>query len=164
MPGLPHSHFPVAAALTVAMLGAPRPGAAAGRLSHSGSEKVSDRQAIGAVLDRSAAAWTRGDLDGFMACYEDAPDTSYVRPDGPVRGAAAVRAMYAARFRPGGRGMGRLSTELLDVRHLGVDYALVTGRYHLARTAAEGGEAHGVFTLVFRRDPSGWRIISDHTS
>lgn len=165
MPGSLPNRPPLTAALVLAvgLAGAPRPSLAAGA-AHVRTTAVSDRQAIADVLDRSAAAWTRGDLDGFMACYEDGPETTYIRPDGPVRGAAAVRAMYAARFKPGGRGMGRLTTELLDVRGLGTDYALVTGRYRLERIAAEGGEAHGVFTLVFRRGPSGWRIISDHTS
>ena len=124
----------------------------------------SDRIAMASVLDASAAAWSRGDLDGFMACYEVAPDTIYLKPEGPVRGFAAVRAMYAARFRPHGRGMGRLTTELSNVRALGPAHALVVGRYRLARTVAEGGDATGVFTLVFHRGPQGWRIISDHTS
>lgn len=164
MPEPLNSRVQIAAVLTVVLMGAPGLGVAADKISHAGSESMSDRQAIATVLDRSAAAWTRGDLDGFMACYEDGPATTYIRPDGPVRGAAAIRAMYAARFKPGGRGMGRLTTELLDARSLGADYALVTGRYRLERTAADGGEAHGVFTLVFKRGPSGWRIISDHTS
>lgn len=153
-----------AIALTVAVEVGAGPATAGAQAVHGRPATMSDRHAIAAVLDRSAAAWTRGDLDGFMACYEDGPETTYIRPDGPVRGAGAVRAMYAARFKPGGQGMGRLTTDLLDVRPLGMDYALVTGRYRLERKATEGGEAHGVFTLVFHRGAAGWRIISDHTS
>lgn len=120
--------------------------------------------AIASVLDASAAAWSRGDLDGFMACYETGPDTLYLKADGPVRGYAAIRSMYATRFRPHGRGMGVLSTRLSDVRPLGSDYALVVGSFRLARVGAEGHDGTGVFTLVFHRSPEGWRIISDHTS
>ena len=165
MPGLFLVRVQVAAVLvlTIALAGTPQPAAAA-RAEQGRSATMSDRQAVAAVLDRSAAAWTRGDLDGFMACYEDGLETTYIRPDGPVRGAAAVRAMYAARFKTGGHGMGRLTTNLLDVRPLGADYALVTGRYRLERVTAEGGDAQGVFTLVFHRSTAGWRIISDHTS
>jgi ketosteroid isomerase-like protein len=47
---------------------------------------------------------------------------------------------------------------------LGKDYAAVTGKFHLARTEGGGGEASGIFSLIFEREPDGWRIILDHTS
>jgi hypothetical protein len=40
----------------------------------------------------------------------------------------------------------------------------VTGAYHLQRAAADGGEANGVFTLVFERKGRVWQILLDHTS
>jgi hypothetical protein len=58
----------------------------------------------------------------------------------------------------------------LEVRMLGSDYAAVTGRYHLARTAEGGVDARGLFSLIFERESNGereaegWRIILDHTS
>ena len=161
-----HLHRGAATALGAALTGVASPASANPMASalHGRPAIMPERQAIAAVLQRSSAAWSRGDLDGFMACYEDGPQTSYIRPDGPVRGVAAIRALYAARFTAGGSGMGRLTTDGLDVRPLGRDYALVTGRYRLERPAAGGGEAHGVFTLVFHRGTTGWRIISDHTS
>ena len=60
--------------------------------------------------------------------------------------------------------MGTLDFSEIAVRMLGNDYAVVTGRYHLARTAQGGGEAHGIFSLIFERAPDGWHIILDHTS
>ena len=56
------------------------------------------RQEIEALLSRSAAAWSAGDLDAFMECYEDAPDTVYLSSTQFVSGYAAIRAMYAERF------------------------------------------------------------------
>jgi len=42
------------------------------------------------------------------------------------------------------------------------DAAFVRGEYHLAMS---GGKApHGIFTLVLRRFPEGWRVVHDHTS
>jgi ketosteroid isomerase-like protein len=60
--------------------------------------------------------------------------------------------------------MGTLSLSILNLRPLGDDYALVTGTYHLTRGKDQGGNAGGIFTLVFHKSDAGWRIISDHTS
>jgi len=36
------------------------------------------------------------------------------------------------------------------------------GRWQL--TLSNGKQPHGLFTLIFREFPEGWRIIHDHTS
>ena len=118
-------------------------------------------QDILGVLDASATAWSKGDLGGFMRCYENAPETAYLNNNGLVRGYASIQAMYAARYADKPGSMGMLSLKVLDLRRLGADYALVAGRYTLTRPAQN---ASGVFTLVFHRSASGWRIISDHSS
>ena len=46
---------------------------------------------------------------------------------------------------------------------LGEEVAAVMSR-HLERTAANGGNVGGYFTLTFEKTPAGWRIIVDHTS
>jgi ketosteroid isomerase-like protein len=60
--------------------------------------------------------------------------------------------------------MGHLDFSDLDVRMLGLEHAVVTGRFHLTRSAAGGGDASGVFSLVFEKKASEWKIILDHTS
>jgi ketosteroid isomerase-like protein len=47
---------------------------------------------------------------------------------------------------------------------LGANYAVVTGKFHLARTVAGGGDAQGIFSLVWEKTAEGWKIILDHTS
>jgi uncharacterized protein (TIGR02246 family) len=121
-----------------------------------------DCGAISAALEDSGAAWSRGDLDGFMRVYESSPETVYVGGAEPVHGFDAIRAMYAARFGDGAASMGRLSLNVLDCRALGADYALVIGRFSL--DGLPRGAAAGQFTLVFHRAAAGWRIISDHSS
>jgi uncharacterized protein (TIGR02246 family) len=75
--------------------------------------------AIQAVLDTSSAAWSAGDLDRFMTCYEDAPTTSYVSGTRFVQGYRAIRDMYAQRFGGGSKAsMGRLTLEIVDLRLL----------------------------------------------
>ena len=98
-----------------------------------------------------------------MAVYEPGPHTAYIKHDGPVLGADAIRAMYAQRFTGPPAARGTLSLAVLSYRPLGADYALVTGRFTLARPAPLP-LASGIFTLVFHRSATGWGIISDHTS
>jgi ketosteroid isomerase-like protein len=38
----------------------------------------------------------------------------------------------------------------------------VRGAWQL--TSADGNNPHGLFTLIFRKFPDGWKIIHDHTS
>lgn len=122
------------------------------------------RAEVQAALNESAAAWSAGDLDRFMTCYENAPTTTYLSGSHFVHGYGAIRAMYAERFGGGSRAaMGGLTLEIVDFRLLGGDFAYVIGRYHLHRDAASGGDASGPTSLVFRRTPQGWRIIADHS-
>jgi ketosteroid isomerase-like protein len=96
-----------------------------------------------------------------MTCYEDSPRTTYVGAKIIVRGFAAIRAQYAARYTPGQ--MGRLYTSDLETRGLGPDYAVAVARWHLVRSRSAGGNASGLFTLVLHRNRAGWRIVVDHS-
>ncbi len=129
----------------------------------SPASAATDQDAITAALSASASAWNRGDLAGFMAVYERGPQTAYIKHDGPVLGADAISAMYATRFAGPPAARGTLSLTVLSYRPLGADYALVTGRFSLARLPTLP-TASGIFTLVFHRSAAGWGIISDHTS
>lgn len=121
------------------------------------------RIAIQSVLDASGAGWNAGDLDRFMACYQDAPTTSYVSGMRFALGFSAIRQMYAERFAGGKAAMGELSLEILDLRMLDAKRAYVVGRFHLHRDTAAGGDVSGLTTLLFDRTPTGWRIIADHS-
>ncbi len=145
------------------VIGAVAPQAVLGGQAWAEVSTVNDEAAIDEALTASARAWSRDDLDAFMHCYEDGPQTAYVKADGVVKGYRAIRDMYAARFGGASGALGRLSMETLDFSRLGPDYALVVGRYHL-QPAKPGPEASGIFTLVFHKSAAGWRIISDHTS
>jgi ketosteroid isomerase-like protein len=57
--------------------------------------------------------------------------------------------------------MGSLAFEILDVRGLGADGAIVLGTWTLTETPKAGS---GVFSLGMLRTPAGWRIVHDHTS
>ena len=99
-----------------------------------------------------------------MRSYEDGPRTAFVTPGGLITGYGALQSHYAAKYGSGTNRMGRLALTILEDRPLSADYALVTGRFALARPAAQGGDATGIFTLLMHRTKAGWRIAYDHTS
>ena len=121
----------------------------------------SAQSGVAALLARSSTAWNRGDLDTFMQTYEKSPQTQYISSTAIVHGYGNIRARYAGHYHPGH--MGTLSVSDLVVRPLGASYAVASARWHLARTAAAGGNVSGLFTLVLHRNDAGWHIITDHT-
>ena len=98
----------------------------------------------------------------FMEGYESSEQTTFVGKE-VTRGHAAVLSNYQRRY-PTRENMGSLRFEILETRMLGGDNAIVIGKYFLTRTKAGGGDANGIFTLVFRKTISGWKIVLDHTS
>jgi uncharacterized protein (TIGR02246 family) len=123
---------------------------------------ASPEQPIHQVLDDQVAAWNRGDIDVFMHGYDNSPNTTFVGKS-VQRGWETVRKNYHERY-PTKTNMGTLVFSDLEIKMLGPDYASVLGRFHLARTSAGGGEASGIFTLLFHKSSAGWRIMLDHTS
>lgn len=119
---------------------------------------------VQAALDASANAWNAADLDRFMTCYKDAPDTVYLSGGQVVRGYQAIRARYAARFGGGSAAaMGQLRLDILDFRMTDPRHAFVVGQFHLHRDAAAGGDASGLTSLLFEHTKDGWRIVADHS-
>jgi uncharacterized protein (TIGR02246 family) len=118
---------------------------------------------IRAVLKHSEEAWNRGDLAAFASYYEDSPETTFIGREVVRGGVQAILERYRRTY-PTRESMGTLAFSNVEVRELGPDLALVTGEFHLQRTAAGGGDAAGRYTLILRRTPSGWKIIHDHTS
>jgi uncharacterized protein (TIGR02246 family) len=118
---------------------------------------------IRTMLKNSEAAWNRGDLPAFASDYEDSPETTFVGREVTRGGVQAILDRYRRGY-PNREKMGVLTFSEIEVRPLGSDYALATGKFALARTAEGGGDTSGRFTLVLHRTKSGWKIIHDHSS
>jgi uncharacterized protein (TIGR02246 family) len=118
--------------------------------------------AIGQLLDQQAADWNRGDVEAFMKAYEDSPTTTFVGQKVEY-GYAAILERYK-RVYTTPAAMGKLTFSNLAIRVLDSNYATATGNFHLERTAAGGGNADGIFSLLLKIDPTGWKIILDHSN
>ena len=118
------------------------------------------QQAIRAVLDAQTAAWNRGDLPGFMNGYWHSPELTFYSGSGVTSGWDATLARYQKRYQSAGNEMGKLDFSQLEIHPAG-DMAWVGGRWHLKMP--DGSDRGGVFTLIFRKLPEGWKIVHDHT-
>jgi ketosteroid isomerase-like protein len=116
--------------------------------------------AIRAVLDQQARDWNEGSIERFMQGYAKRDDLRFASGGEVQRGWQPVFDRYLKKY--GDRAaMGRLTFSDVEVTMLSTDAALVLGRWRLQR---ERDEPSGLFTLVFRKQPEGWRIVHDHTS
>ena len=128
----------------------------------AGAQPASIEAAIGAVLKAQQAAWNRGDVEAFMSGYEMSDATTFVGAT-ITRGYRQVLENYHRRY-PSKEKMGQLTFSEINVKPLGTDYASVIGKWHLDRPREAGGDVGGIFTLLFQKTASGWKIILDHTS
>jgi ketosteroid isomerase-like protein len=131
---------------------------------HSNHQGVIDEQSIDrnlrSLLEAQAIAWNQGNIEDFMKGYWHSPQTVFVGSSGVQRGWETLLERYKRNY-PGRAAMGQLTFSELEITPLGPDAAVILGHWHLKREKDAPG---GVFTLIARRLPEGWRIIHDHTS
>lgn len=120
-----------------------------------------EQAAIQRVLDDQAAAWNKGDLPGFMKGYLESDKLSFFSGKTKTAGWKATLERYQKTYQGEGKEMGKLTFTELSIEMLGDDHALVRGRFRLQ---LKSDNPTGIFTLIVRKTPAGWRIIHDHTS
>ncbi len=123
---------------------------------------VNMKTGVEAILHQQAEAWNRQDLDAFMTGYWNSPELTFFSGAKQVSGWQPTLERYRKTYQGEGREMGKLEFSDLNVQALGSDAAFVRGAWHL--TMSDGKTPHGLFTLVFRKFPNGWKIVHDHTS
>lgn len=132
----------------------------AARMAPSARPASSADAALRTVLHEQAEAWNRGEVDAFLRGYWHSENTVFAGSQGITRGWQALKDRYRKSY-PDSKAMGTLTFSALEVTALCPDAALVLGKWRLER---EAGPVGGVFSLVLRQFPEGWRIIADHTS
>ena len=118
--------------------------------------------AIRRVISEQQDAWNRQDLEGFMAGYWNSPELTFFSGAHESKGWQAALDRYRKAYQGEGHAMGHLEFANLRIEMLGTDAAFVRGEFHL--TMPDGKTPHGLFTLVFRQFPEGWKIVHDHSA
>jgi uncharacterized protein (TIGR02246 family) len=133
------------------LLTAPLPGPRLGK---------ADDAEVRRKLQSTADAWNRADLAGHVAPYADS--AAFMTGRGPMIGRDKIESSLRRGFWRDGKPVQTLRYEHVNVRALGRDHALVTGRFVLTGGGRE--DASGWFSLVWERGPQGWQEIHDHSS
>ncbi len=125
------------------------------------ADKEAAGSAIRHVLDAQVEAWNKGDLDAFMTGYWKSPDLTFFSGKNKTRGWKATLQRYRKKYGNAEKKMGKLTFRDLEVDVVGPAAGWVRGRWKLVRDKETLG---GLFTLIFKKLPEGWRIVHDHTS
>jgi len=132
------------------------------RVQDEGGFYGNDAKAIERVLRKQQEAWNRHDLEGFMSGYWNSPELTFFSGAKEHDGWQATMDRYLTVYGSPGHEMGKLEFSGLRVQVLSQDSAFVRGSWKL--TMSHGKPPEGLFTLVFRKFPEGWKIVHDHTS
>jgi len=128
----------------------------------------SDEATIRAAIAAQAEAWNRADIPAFMELYEHSAETTFIGAS-IGKGYEKILERYQKNYSTREQ-MGTLTFHDIEVRMLPgscgkAEFAVVTGRFHLERTQKGGAKKDdGIFSLVWRKGPQGWKIVLDHTS
>ena len=93
------------------------------------------------MLDSQAAAWNRGDLDGFMKGYWHSPELTFYSGGNIASGWEAALERYQRNYKGTGKEMGALEFQDLDIEILSRDAAMVTGKWQLTNPTEKGRTA-----------------------
>jgi len=128
-----------------------------------GSDTTNQEKEIRAMIERQNQEWNRGNFEGFMAPYWHSEALTFQSGNTRRYGWQTLLDMYKKNY--AGDKRGTLYFTDLEIKFLGEDTAYVLGRWRVVTgSGAESTEKVGLFTLILRRFPSGWRIIHDHSS
>jgi len=117
-------------------------------------------QNIKTVLDAQVEAWNRADITTFMDYYWKSDELSFQSGNGRRLGWEALLKRYQTNY-PVDK-MGTLTFKDLSFKIMSKKIAYVLGRFFLLYP--DNTTKEGLFTIIFKRLPEGWRIIHDHTS
>ncbi len=124
------------------------------------SAQSADHQSIRRIMAEQEAAWSRGDLEGFMAGYWKSDSLRFIGSSGLTYGWQKTLDNYIKGY-PSLDAMGKLTFTILSIEKLSKRSAYVIGEWHLARKA---GDLNGYYTLLWRKIKGNWVIVADHSN
>jgi beta-aspartyl-peptidase (threonine type) len=114
------------------------------------------------MLVSQIEAWNHGKLEAFMQGYWHSPELVFFSGGTVTKGWEPTLERYRLRYQSQGREMGKLDFQDLKIDLISRKAAVFTGVWQLEMS--DGKKPHGLFTLIVKRMPGGWRIVHDHTS
>lgn len=109
------------------------------------------------LLKVQAAAWNDGNLAGFTATYRLHDEVTFYSDGRAYKGWEQLNDRYRAMY--AGRPMGRLDYVDVSAEVLASDAVLLRGKWTVL---SDAGTRTGLFTMLARKYPEGWKIVHDH--
>lgn len=113
------------------------------------------------VLDDQVVAWNKGDVEGYMKGYWQSEDLTFYSGGTVTKGWKATLERYRKNYTVAGKKMGTLTFADVEVTLISETHAVVLGKWKLTGLDEPAG---GLYTLIVKKLPEGWRIVHDHTS
>ena len=115
---------------------------------------------IRAMLDAQVAGWNSGDVARYMEFYVKSDQLRFASGGTITYGWKETLKRYRKSY-PDKAAMGTLTCTYHEINVVSGDTALVFGKWELQRAA---DNPWGLFTLLVKKTPAGWRVAADHTS
>ncbi len=115
------------------------------------------------VLRTQEDAWNRGDLNGFVGTYQMSDAITFYGGGRITNGWANLLERYQRRYQTAGTNtdLGRLKFDDVVVEPMSSDGLLARGKWTVT---LNDRASTGLFTILVKRFPEGWRVVHDHTS
>ncbi len=123
----------------------------------SSSQLNQDKEAITAILNSQAEAWSNNDIELFMEGYWNSDSLKFYGANGLTFGWRSTLENYKKRY-PTKEDMGKLTFVIDDISNIENMSYSVMGQFHLERSI---GNANGVFMIIFKKINGEWKIIAD---
>jgi ketosteroid isomerase-like protein len=115
---------------------------------------------ISQLLKTQDEAWNRGDLDGFVAPYDDTGKLVFMSTV-IIHNPKELKERYEKRYKEGQADFGKLTFSDLQVEELSPGLARAWGKWNVQQ---KDKTSSGYFTLILQKQKGQWRIIHDHSS
>lgn len=111
------------------------------------------------VLDQQLKDWNENTIEDFMESYWKSEELTFQSGNRRLQGWDALLSMYKTTY--SGESRGLLDFTDIKISVMSNERAYVIGRW--AVNQADTTKT-GMFTILFRKFPGGWKIIHDHSS
>jgi len=124
-------------------------------------ESPSIKEEILQFLKNHADAWNNGNINAYLEFYWKSDLLSFQSGNKRLYGWKKLLDRYKKSYFKDGQIPPKLTYGDLDIRIISEDYVYVLGRWKVFQNDSI---SEGVYTIILRRMPEGWKIIHDHSS